>query len=202
MWTIGIKSSTPTLAVELDNLKIFFRCFGKEDFLMRRCYTSILLLDLLYSLQHLLTECKDFQEEEAAFQYLRSQMGVTVQLTPKFHAELAGEGVEYCWTQAKSHYRRVPVSGKRGRENVKQQLVNRECTCPVNVICKERVEKFSTRAQAYICTYHHLDVQELQQRGSDTTLENTTPNARPKQELLYNDIGEALESFQVSPMCP
>jgi hypothetical protein len=83
-------------------------------------------IDLLYSLRHLLAECRDFKEEETALQYLGSQTGVTVQLTPKFPAELAGEGVEYCWAQAKSHYRRVPVSRKRGRENFKQLV--RECT--------------------------------------------------------------------------
>ena len=54
-------------------------------------------IDLRYSLRHLLAECKDFKEEETALQYLGTQLGVTVQLTPKFHAELAGEGVEYCW---------------------------------------------------------------------------------------------------------
>ncbi len=151
-------------------------------------------IDLLYSLRHLLAECKDFNEEETALQYLGSQMGVTVQLTPKFHAELAGEGVEYCWAQAKSHYRQVPVSQKRGRENFKQLV--RECTCPVNVISKEIVEKFSARARAYICTYHHHDLQELQRHGSDTTLENTTPNARPKQELLYNDIERLRKAFK------
>jgi hypothetical protein len=68
--------------------------------------------------------------------------------------------------------------------------------CPVNVISKERVEKFSARARAYICTYHHLDLQELQRHGSDTTLENTTPNARPKQELLYNDIERLRKAFK------
>jgi hypothetical protein len=95
------------------------------------------------------------EQEETALQYLGSQLGVRVQLTPKFHAELAGEGVEYCWAQAKSYYRRVPVSRKRGRENFKQLV--RECTCPVNVLSKKRIQKFAARARAYISTYHHLD---------------------------------------------
>jgi hypothetical protein len=80
---------------------------------------------------------------------------VTVDLTPKFHAKLAGEGVEYCWAQAKSYCRCVPVSRKRGRENFKELV--RECTSSQNVITKDRVEKFAARARAYICTYHHLE---------------------------------------------
>ncbi len=41
-------------------------------------------------------KCTDFREdEETALQYLGRQVGVTVQLTPKFYAELvAGKGVE------------------------------------------------------------------------------------------------------------
>jgi hypothetical protein len=50
------------------------------------------MVDIQYSLRHLLSECTDFKEEETALQqYLGRQLGVTVNLTPKFHAELAGE---------------------------------------------------------------------------------------------------------------
>jgi hypothetical protein len=81
------------------------------------------------SLRHLMGCCIDFKEEETALEYLGAQLGVTVQLTPKFHAELAGEGVEYSWAHAKGYYRRLPVSQKKGRENF-MQLV-KDCTCPV-----------------------------------------------------------------------
>jgi hypothetical protein len=84
------------------------------------------VVDLQYALRHLLSECKDFKDKETALQYLGTELGVTVDLTPKFHAELAGEGVEYCWAHAKSYNRRVPVSRKRERENFK--LLVRECT--------------------------------------------------------------------------
>ncbi|KAI2504914.1 hypothetical protein MHU86_9523 [Fragilaria crotonensis] len=47
-------------------------------------------IDLRYSLRHLIAECADFKDEETALQYLGSQLGITVLLTPKFHAELAG----------------------------------------------------------------------------------------------------------------
>jgi hypothetical protein len=112
-------------------------------------------INLQLSLRHLMAESVDFKNEETALQYLGTQLGVTVELTPKFHAELAGEGVEYGWAHAKAFYRRVPVSRKRGRENFK--VLVKECTCPVNVLSKVRIEKFAARARAYICTYHHLD---------------------------------------------
>ncbi len=57
---------------------------------------------------------------------------MTVQLTPKFHTELAGEGVEYSWAHAKGYYRCVPNSSKRGRENIKDLV--KKCTSPVKVL--------------------------------------------------------------------
>ncbi|KAI2493034.1 hypothetical protein MHU86_21508 [Fragilaria crotonensis] len=152
------------------------------------------IVALQYSLQHLLSECKDFKEEETALQYLGTQLGVTVDLTPKFHAELAGEGVEYNWAHAKAYYRRVPVSRKRGRENFKEHV--KECTSPTKVLTKERVEKFAARARAYICTYHHLEqVQEVPPPAPGATAAPFA--APPKQELIsHPQIERILKSFK------
>ena len=87
-------------------------------------------IDLQYSLRSLLGKCRDFKEEETALQFLGTQLGVTVLLTPKFHAELAGEGVEYSWVHSKAYYRRMPLSRKQGRDNFKQLV--KDCTCPVS----------------------------------------------------------------------
>ena len=76
-----------------------------------------------------MAECTDFKDEESALQYLGSQLGVTVLLTPQFHAELADEGVEYSWAHAKAYYRHMPLSRKQGKENFKQLV--QDCTCPV-----------------------------------------------------------------------
>ena len=107
-------------------------------------------VNLHSSLCHILANCNDFKDEETALEYLGTQLGVTVKLTPKFHAELAGEGIEYSWAHSKSFYRRLPLSQKKGRENFKQLV--RECTCPERVLTKVRIEKFAARARAYICT--------------------------------------------------
>jgi hypothetical protein len=109
---------------------------------------------------------------------------VTVDLTPKFHAELAGEGVEYNWAHAKAYYRRVPLVRKKGRDNFKALV--RECTSPEKVLTKDRVEKFASRARAYICTYHHLE----QSRAAPPAATVTVPPVVVllKQELLYTEI--------------
>jgi hypothetical protein len=56
----------------------------------------------------------------------------------------------------------MPLSRKRGRDNFKQLV--KDCTCPINVLTKARIEKFASRARAYICTYHHLE--QKQQQGA------------------------------------
>ncbi len=134
---------------------------------------------------------------------LCTQLGVTVLLMPQFHAELAGEGVEYSWAHSKAYYQCMPLSRKRGRDNFKQLV--KDCTCPVNVrlLTKQRIEKFaSRRARAYICTYHHLN-QEQKKRAAEAGADqnsvsntgSTTPVAGippPKQELLYSEIERLL----------
>ena len=59
-------------------------------------------IDLQYSLRSLLGNCRAFKDEETALQFIGTQLGVTILLTPKFHAELACEGVEYSWAHLKS----------------------------------------------------------------------------------------------------
>ena len=158
-------------------------------------------IDLQFSLRHLLAECTDFKEEETALQFLGTQLGMKVQLTPKFHAEFAGVGVEYCWAHAKAYYRRVPISRKRGRKNFKQLV--KECTCPINVLTKERIEKFASRARAYICTYHHLEQQQQQAAAVANEDPNSSATASSpiptqiKQELIsYSDIERVRKDFK------
>jgi hypothetical protein len=53
-----------------------------------------------------MASCLDFAEEMTALQHVGSELGVSVIITPKFHAELAGEGIEYSWGVTKGVYRR------------------------------------------------------------------------------------------------
>ena len=55
------------------------------------------------SLRYLMGRCTDFRDEETALEHLALQLGVEVQLTPKFYAELAGEGIEYDWAHSKAY---------------------------------------------------------------------------------------------------
>jgi hypothetical protein len=56
------------------------------------------------SLKSLMESCTDFEEEETLLQHMGTKMGIVVDRTPKCHAEIAGEGIEYSWGCAKNHY--------------------------------------------------------------------------------------------------
>ena len=38
-------------------------------------------------------------------------------ITTKYHAEYAGEGIEYSWGASKAVYRRYPLASKKRKEN-------------------------------------------------------------------------------------
>ena len=79
------------------------------------------------SLQVLMASCLDFAEEvTTALQHVGNELGVSVIILPKFHAELAGEGIEYSWGVTKKLYRHKPLQSKRSKEAFRAFVM--ECT--------------------------------------------------------------------------
>ena len=118
-----------------------------------------------WSLKCLMASCLDFAEELTALQHVGSQLGVSVIITPKFHAELAGEGVEYSWGITKGLYRRKPLLSKKGKESF------RKLVCEVtsrDILKTATIRKLSRRARAYICAYY--SIYESQNKGDTTKL--------------------------------
>jgi hypothetical protein len=75
-------------------------------------------------------------------------------LTPKCHAEIAGEGVEYMWACSKGAYRNLALKEKKGEENFIAGV--RHCLSR-QVISVERIRKFARRARQYLVAYHAID---------------------------------------------
>jgi hypothetical protein len=86
--------------------------------------------------------------------------GVEVMFTPKYHCELAGEGIGYAWGFAKCRYRRIPIKRRRNKEGF--------LTCVSEVLSRDaisvdRIRRFSRRARRYVCAYfvfHELNGDE------------------------------------------
>ncbi len=117
-----------------------------------------------WSLKCLVASWLHFAKEMTALQHVGSQLGVSVIIIPKFHAELAGEGVEYRWGFAKGIYRRKPLNSKKSKEDAFKRLVSDVASREVLTV--DTVRKLSRRARAYICAYYSM--YESQNRGNDT----------------------------------
>ena len=76
-----------------------------------------------WSLRCLMARCLDFAEELTALQHVGKELGVSVIISPKFHAELAGEGIEHSWGVTKGIYRRKPLGSKRSNKEAFKALV-------------------------------------------------------------------------------
>ena len=86
---------------------------------------------------------KDFNKEITLLQFHGEQMGVKVDRTPKYHPEIAGEGIEYAWGISKLVYMRATMSRKRNKEMF-MGLV-RECTDPNISLCIKQIRSCSKK---------------------------------------------------------
>ena len=68
--------------------------------------------------------CHDFINEDDMLQHTAKCLGIEeVLLTPKCHAELAGEGEEYIWGGVKGEHRRLSLAQKSvGKDNFNTSL--------------------------------------------------------------------------------
>ena len=115
-----------------------------------------------YSLIHLMETCTDFANEVSQLEHVCERIGAKALITTKFHAEMAGEGIEYAWGFSKALYRRYPLSIKKGKENF-DKLVTK-CLSR-DTITRDIVRKFSARARRYMVTYQSLDM--MKKDGTD-----------------------------------
>jgi hypothetical protein len=123
-----------------------------------------------YSLTYLMSQCPDFKRELSAMEKLVEDLSsgeaftVTILVTPKYHCELAGEGIEYDWGLSKRNYRSLPHASKKGKVNFLESLI--QSLKKVNV---EHRRKFSAKARRYMLTYKLFDssttVEECEHRG-------------------------------------
>ena len=107
------------------------------------------------SLIEIIENLPDFKTELTLLQYRASQLGVTVECSPKFHPEIAGEGVEFCWALGKNTYRTHGVEEKRTKSKYLQLV--KKCTCSETVITMQEVRKFRRRTRRYMLAYYALE---------------------------------------------
>eukprot|EP00957_Ditylum_brightwellii_P106213 8103072-Ditylum_brightwellii.AAC.1 len=108
------------------------------------------------SLRFILSKYDNFLNETAQLIYIATQLGCGLDLSPKCHPGLAGEGIEHSWGYAKILYRRIWVAydnTKRNSENFRKlskHVLDSSTNGASNVNSFRRV---AGKARAYIMAY-------------------------------------------------
>ena len=117
------------------------------------------------SLRSMISNLPDFKEELTLLQFRALQMGVRIECSPKFHPEIAGEGIEYSWGLAKNTYRSFPLKQKKTKEGFRKLV---QCSLnPEVVMTKSAVRKFARRQRRYILAY--LGLENAKEANSNAT---------------------------------
>ena len=113
--------------------------------------TGVVTVDKTTSVVRVLKNCSDFKNEQTQLQYILTLLGVDLRLTPKYHPEIAGIGIEYAWGYAKLRFRREfnDAIALHLKGNVLKSLDR-------SVITIERARKFARKAREYKLTYSLL----------------------------------------------
>ncbi len=148
------------------------------------------------SLEVMLASCLDFADEITELQAKGEEMEVRVIPTTKFHAEMAGEGIEYLWGVGKGWYRSKPLELKRKKASFVLQLVHNVLD-PELAMTKKRVWSFSKRARAYICAYYAFKKEKIGRRDNQDLLEeaDARDDHLEKGSLEYWEIEQMAQQF-------
>ena len=143
----------------------------------------------------MLSQCKDFQDENSDLEFLVEEISdkvdcnFSILFAPKFHCELAGEGIEYSWGASKKIYRRYPLSIRKTFELFQAAVL--KALRSVNIISCRR---FSAKSRRYMMVYQH------QQLSPDETLSLEGNEKLLKLYKSHRDVAKTDASFIVKIM--
>ena len=129
-----------------------------------RPYISIIPYDLK-TLKNMMAAEPDFINEPNSLQVHAKQytektnktkQNISIVVTPKYHPEIAGKGIEYSWGMAKKKFRNIELVKKA----TKQQFHNSVRTSIEHVEVKH-ARKFSGRSRRYMMAYKNINKKEL-----------------------------------------
>ena len=98
---------------------------------------------LPFVLSYVMSNCLDFKEEKSDLEHICAEISSTmpnktnILFTPKFHCELAGEGIEYAWGASKRKYRGISFARKT-TVSAFRELVN-DCVTLINVPMMKKI---------------------------------------------------------------
>ena len=95
-------------------------------------------------------------EEESLLQLNLENLGAQCFHLPKFHCELAGEGIEYSWGVAKLAYQKL----KKAEKNMLKKFHSQVQTClSQDHLRTNRIRLHSKQARDYMVTYFIMSIE-------------------------------------------
>jgi hypothetical protein len=127
--------------------------------------------------------CEDFQNEKSQLEFVIETLGGSCLMSPKYHPEIAGEGIEYLWGYVKKIYR-VNWSireAKDQKEGDFLRLIDGIMDGSDGKLTTAVVRKSARRARDYILAYRLIqkeqEKQERQESGEEMGLQNDNEEA-------------------------
>jgi len=147
--------------------------------------------DKALSLKEILSNCEDFMHEIPQLQFIIETLGGCCQMSPKYHPEIAGEGIENVWGYIKKIYR-SKWSCRKSEDQKKEdflKLIAGIMDGSDGTLTKISVRKCARRARQYMLAYSwikaekekRINCQEDGLKMSYTLIEKTVKLLRAKQ---------------------
>ena len=109
-----------------------------------------------YLLRDKMAACGDFRKEKTAMEELLHQLSskgnckITPLNTPKYHPEIAGEGIEYAWGHAKRYFRSISLEMKNTKEKFVEAIKD-----SIKYVSVKNINSFAGRCRRYMLAYKH-----------------------------------------------
>ena len=84
------------------------------------------------------------------------EQNIYILTLPKYHCEIAGDGIEFVWGLIKKWYRNVVLSKKQTKDSFTDCF--KDCVAKTSI---EHVRKFATKVRRYMLSYNNLNNNEL-----------------------------------------
>ncbi len=131
-----------------------------------------------------LANCDDFKAQKGALQLLFESRGHLLIMSPKYHPELAGCGIEYAWGKAKLEFRRHFNDTNAG--NLKKNVLN-----ALQQVDLDMSRRFARRARDYMRVYDEYDRQpddKNREEGSYTLYERMKKEQKAHRCIMTIDM--------------
>ena len=134
----------------------------------------------VFSMQHILGQCRDFANETSALQEKFRVLGHGLIMSPKGHPELAGKGIEFSWGISKKYFRSMP---KKTSTGIHQNILK-----SFSVMDLRQSLKNSRRTRRYRNAYDNTDGSRDHKCHED--VEKFVRNHKCHRNILDQDTAE------------